>query len=558
MLLLLSIAHAEDLYVSSNERDAAILLNGVDTGFRTPATVHGVKPGETVVTVEGGCSRGEAVVTVLPDLVTRASIVATEQLGTLTLLPTPVQASLEVDGAPFQGAPGMPIAVSCGDHDVRATLDGYVPAILTIGVEMGQDLAVPINLAKLGLGALDLSVQPRSATLFVDGKPVGNDAVTLPSVYQGVHTLSAELDGYRSVKKQIVVEDGAALAYHFTLVRTSQKKAESTITQLGGATETAGATHGGAVAADDDAGTGADRAPDRPADRQSERDAAREAERQAAAQRDADARAAAQQAADREAERQAAAKHDADLRAAAKRDAEAEREAAAKRDADERAAADARASREAEEQAARDAEAQAARDAEAQAARDAEEADRQAARKAARQDAEREAARRTAEREAAEREAAEREAADADVADDDGDVADREARTSGASRARATSTAEVDRPRKPIGKTLGGIGLLTAGVGAGVYTIVALDATEHAYSAYNAKVDAARGDQRAEHAADTFYDDNVVPKRNLFWGSAIGSGLFLAGGIVVLVVDDHLPAFVPAPGGGMLLWSGRF
>ncbi|MFN7142933.1 MAG: PEGA domain-containing protein, partial [Myxococcota bacterium] len=200
MFALFALAHAEDLYVSSNERGAAILLNGVDTGYTTPATIPGVKPGQALVTVEGGCTRGEAVVDVLKGLTTRVSIVATEQLGTLTVVPVPATARLELDSASFQGVPGLPLAVSCGDHTVRASLDGHVPAIVTVTVGMGQDLTVPINLQKLGIGTLELSVTPRNATIYVDGKPVGSDAVTLPSVYQGVHTISAELDGYQSAK----------------------------------------------------------------------------------------------------------------------------------------------------------------------------------------------------------------------------------------------------------------------------------------------------------------------------------------------------------------------
>ncbi|MFN7145284.1 MAG: hypothetical protein ACK4YP_16040 [Myxococcota bacterium] len=116
----------------------------------------------------------------------------------------------------------------------------------------------------------------------------------------------------------------------------------------------------------------------------------------------------------------------------------------------------------------------------------------------------------------------------------------------------------MDREPKPVGKTLAGIGLLAAGAGGGVYSLLAYDRAASAYEAYSAKIGGADGDRQRQRLADEYYDENVAPRQNLFYGSAIGTGLFLAGGVVVLVVDERAPTLVPAPGGGMLLWSGRF
>ncbi len=440
MLLFIGLAHAEDLYVSSNERGAAILLNGIDTGYTTPSTVPGVKPGPTLVTVESGCARGEQVVDVLPGLVTRASIVADEQLGTLTLVPVPSTARIELDGKLFPGAPGIPTALSCGDHTVRATLEGHVPAVLTIDLAMGQDLTVPISLQKLGIGMLELSVKPRTGSLYVDGKPIGTDAVTLPSVYQGVHVISAELDGYQSARKQVVVEEGGTQAFHFELARTSQSRVQSTVTRLGG--------------------TGSDEG-ERAADHEGTDDADTErttaARVEAAADREADAEREAEAAGKREAERTAAREREAEA------DAEAEKKAEARRSA-----------------------------------------------KSALSDERDEAGRGEA------------------------------------------------RRGSPVGKTIGGVSLLAAGAGAGVYGALAYRSAAQAYDSYAAKFDNAGTDKQRQRLADEYYDDNVVPRRSLLYGSAIGSAVFLAGGVVVLVVDAHLPIFAPAPGGGMVLWNGRF
>ncbi len=472
MLLLAAYAHAEDLYVSSNERSAAILLNGVDSGYRTPAMVPGVRPGEILVTVEGACSRGEAVVKVLPNITTRASLVATEQLGTITLIPSPIQSRLELDSVPYPGAPGVPYAVTCGSHSVLAALDGYVTAILTIDVGMGQDLTVPINMQKLGLGSLDLSVQPRTGALFLDGKPVGADAVSLPSVFQGVHTIAAELDGYQNAERTVVVEDDAALAFHFTLVRRSQKNATSTVMQIGGHTA----------------------------------DVAGEAD--AAAEKAASEKAAEKVEAAEEAERLAE-----EARAAERSRTRAEGE----RTANERRAAEQRASQQAA----------------ADEAYDREEAE--------------------AKREAMERAAA-REAAGRDDAEGTAEEADRRE----ADRRAAQRSASPPQANGQVGKVIGGVSLLAAGVGAGTFGAIAYHQASRAYLTYNNKLEAAATNRQLQRNADDYYDETVVPRTNLFYGSAIGSGLFLAGGALVLVIDERMPAFAPTPGGGMLMWNRRF
>jgi hypothetical protein len=336
---------------------------------------------------------------------------------------------------------------------------------VTVEVGIGEDITVPLTLQKLGLGSLDLSVQPRNATILVDGRPVGSDAVTLPSVYQGAHTVSAELDGYQTARKQIVVEDGQSLAFHFELERTSRKNKQSTVVQIGGDGQAVAST----AAADQDRAAAAE--------------ARRDAEAEEARRKAEEARVREEEQARREEE-----------------EARAEKEAAAKREADAQAAREAEEKREAEEARRRDEEAQAKRD---------EEARRR------------------------EQEAARTHAADAEPA-------------------RATTT------RRPVARTLGGLALVGLGAGSGVASFVAYDSAQQAYDIYKGKLATAGTDARQQDRAESYYDAQVVPRRDFMYGAGAGAVALLAGGVVVLVIDSDGPAFVPAPGGGVLLWSGRF
>ncbi|MFZ5476542.1 MAG: hypothetical protein ACOZNI_07160, partial [Myxococcota bacterium] len=109
-----------------------------------------------------------------------------------------------------------------------------------------------------------------------------------------------------------------------------------------------------------------------------------------------------------------------------------------------------------------------------------------------------------------------------------------------------------------VGKTVGGAGLLALGAAGGVGTVLAFDSTSQAYVAYEAKVDAARGDRLQQKKADEYYDQTVVPRRNLMYAAGAGTALFLAGGVTVLLLDEGGPTLAPVPGGAMLGYTVSF
>ena len=233
LLILAGLSRAEDVAVTSNLVGAAILLNGVETGQRTPATLTGVAPGPVVVSVREGCVSGSANVKVVAGQTAKVSLFAIEQGGTLLLRPTPTDALISVDGKNVKN-PAQKFELQCGEHTVRAEREGYAPLVMTIQVTADDALVLPVELSKQSLASLELSVQPRTALLLLDGKEVGTDTVTLPSVKAGGHTVGAEYTGYQSVEQAITVTSDDDVAWHFELVRTATKS-KSTATQIRGA-----------------------------------------------------------------------------------------------------------------------------------------------------------------------------------------------------------------------------------------------------------------------------------------------------------------------------------
>ena len=229
LVLLVTAAHAEEIQVSSNIADAAILVNGVDTGLRTPARVP-APWGRAQVTVERGCERGEALVDVPRGGVGKVSVFAQAQSGWLRVELRPEAAALELDGNTFPGVVGVPVEVTCGRHSLRATREGYLPSIVTVEVGPGREETAAINMVAVAAGALDLSVTPREATIYLDGTPMGTGDLSIPTVYEGMHVVAARLDGWQPAEKSVSVRGADALAYKIVLEKVGAKNKQSRVT----------------------------------------------------------------------------------------------------------------------------------------------------------------------------------------------------------------------------------------------------------------------------------------------------------------------------------------
>lgn len=232
LLPLLSFALAEDLSVSSNVRGLSIVVDGADTGLRTPAVVTGLRPGRVTVVVGDACRAGDAIVEVEAGRTASVNIRAEEQLATLTVAVKPAQAVVDVNNGTVRLSPNVPVGLPCGTYEIKASLKGYSPAAYTLELIGGQELELPIELERLGMSTVEISVEPRTASILFDGKEVGKDAASLPSVYEGQHTIGATLKGYDDAEAPIQVRGGDNLVFKIELARGDD---DSVVKAVGGA-----------------------------------------------------------------------------------------------------------------------------------------------------------------------------------------------------------------------------------------------------------------------------------------------------------------------------------
>lgn len=109
-----------------------------------------------------------------------------------------------------------------------------------------------------------------------------------------------------------------------------------------------------------------------------------------------------------------------------------------------------------------------------------------------------------------------------------------------------------------VAKNVAGISLITLGVGGGAVSVLLYDQASRAAVAYERKTTAARDNPDVRKSADTYYDDVLVPSYTRFYGASLGSGVLLAGGVVLVILGVDGPMIAPIPGGGIFTWSGRF
>jgi hypothetical protein len=241
-------AHAAgEVYVSSVVPGARILLDGAETGMLTPATVKGIVAGSHNIMLIDGCARGESTVDIVDEATARVTIPLISGGGTLMVQVVPAVATVELDGNPITAGPGVPMSVSCGAHTISVQADGHMPAVLTVDVDYGQKLVLPIELDVLGYGDIILDLSPRTTEVWLDGEPKGRGSQELAAILAGPHMLHLEADGRTSLDEVIILEQGQVLQLAYGLERAPRaarsggaKKAVAS--RLGGVLLTVGGT----------------------------------------------------------------------------------------------------------------------------------------------------------------------------------------------------------------------------------------------------------------------------------------------------------------------------
>jgi hypothetical protein len=136
----------------------------------------------------------------------------TAEIAELSVRSEPAGASVFLDGKPPQQPPGTFTHVGFGKHQLSASLDGYLPITRDIQVQTGMNPTIPVILQPIPppveIATLTVRTEPAGAFVLLDGKPPQQPPGTFTHVSFGKHQLSASLDGYLPITRDIQVQTG--------------------------------------------------------------------------------------------------------------------------------------------------------------------------------------------------------------------------------------------------------------------------------------------------------------------------------------------------------------
>ena len=217
-----------DIFVSADVEGVPVLIDGEETGERTPAMLKGVPLGTHEVAIETECGRDTAAVTVTDGRIARADLKAPTGQGTLRVLPDPVDAQIYLDGEQVLGKEPF-ASLDCGMHRVEVRASQYAAQVREIRVEAGAHHDLAIMLQKDVAGTLVLEVYPLNARILVDGVEVSVGPVTIEPISAGQHVVMVEADGYFQHTEVVEVNETGVQRVSIELTSESGEKASAPV-----------------------------------------------------------------------------------------------------------------------------------------------------------------------------------------------------------------------------------------------------------------------------------------------------------------------------------------
>ena len=191
----------------------AIIIKDKPFCTAAPTCKKALTAGEYTVTAQReGFAPWTGPVTIVLTQSTRLEIKLTENPSQLTVVPTPSDAAISVDGAAFPA----PAAISAGPHKVTIAMVGYA----TVVREVTASLAKPVELQVALEPTTPARIVPENAKLLLDDKPIAldNGGLSLPP---GKHVLRISAAGYHNEKREIPATRPAGYKIDVALSSTS-------------------------------------------------------------------------------------------------------------------------------------------------------------------------------------------------------------------------------------------------------------------------------------------------------------------------------------------------
>jgi hypothetical protein len=157
--------------IESEPSGAAITIDGVKTGLKTPVTKNGLSVNMrhrfdfALAGYQGGSRDG---ISIYRDSVVTVTQVFSKMSGSLTISSQPMEADAYLDGGFIGKTPKVATDLSYGIHEVKISKNGYGSQTRYIEIsKANEEIAVPLS--ELPPGKIIFSIEPY-ASVFIDGR----------------------------------------------------------------------------------------------------------------------------------------------------------------------------------------------------------------------------------------------------------------------------------------------------------------------------------------------------------------------------------------------------
>jgi hypothetical protein len=215
---------------SSPEEGAAIVLDGKDTGRKTPATLKGISCGRHTVELKKKYFVGEKkIVGVTGGEVVKARVTLVPNYAELEIRTDPKGAELEIDGRKAGKAPVRIKRMTAGEHSVTARMPDFHDSVRKFKILPGKPLDLKVSL-RPAFGSIRITARKiKEAEVFVDGDALGTTPIELKRIVSGSHSVKVVKEGYKPYEAEVAVQDGqetvvkAVLRPHFGILMVTSR-----------------------------------------------------------------------------------------------------------------------------------------------------------------------------------------------------------------------------------------------------------------------------------------------------------------------------------------------
>ena len=128
-----------------------------------------------------------------------------------------------------------------GTHYLEARKENHKPAVMKVELDKNSTSEIVLENPRPITGHIDINTSPMKADIYLDGKHYGTTPKVISNIIIGEHKLKLEKDGYVTLEKDIVVEEGEMLSLNEKLLedvkQQSTKQKDDKVKSVDGKTE---------------------------------------------------------------------------------------------------------------------------------------------------------------------------------------------------------------------------------------------------------------------------------------------------------------------------------